>query len=106
MPENSAAGQVALHEPHDMQRMASGSMRQSSWKRPLSTLSMFIDELGDILKPKMFIYAVLLYVNVSPILPNGLLQAFQALFSGQYMLLRNKLRVLEMKLCWTHCRCS
>lgn len=57
IPENSAAGQVALQEPHDMQRMASGSIRQSSLKRSLSTLSMFIDELGDILKPKILIDA-------------------------------------------------
>jgi hypothetical protein len=55
IPENSAAGQVALHEPQDIHLTASGSMLQSLSKRLLSILSRFIAELGDILNPKMLI---------------------------------------------------
>lgn len=66
IPEKAAAGQVALHDPQAMQRTASGSTRQSSSKRALSTLSIFMVELGEILKPKMFSIISCLCVNVSP----------------------------------------
>jgi len=65
IPEKEAAGQVALHEPQAMQRAASGSMRQSSSKRALSTVSKLTVELGEILNPNIFIFRCRLSVNVS-----------------------------------------
>lgn len=55
IPENSEAGQVALHEPQAMHFNASGSARHNSANFVKSTSSRFIAELGDILNPKSII---------------------------------------------------
>ncbi len=55
IPENSAAGQLALHEPQEMHRKASGSIWHSCLNLVRSIVSRFIVELWDILNPKLFI---------------------------------------------------
>lgn len=55
IPVNSPAGHVALHDPHDMQRLASGSSAHSLSNKVLSTLSISMAELADNLNPNMFI---------------------------------------------------
>lgn len=76
IPENPDAGHVALHEPHAMQRLASGSILHNSSNLVLSTLSRFIAELGDILNPNMLI-SRRLSVNVYQVQLTLLLQVFQ-----------------------------
>ena len=55
IPENLPAGHVALQEPHDIQRLASGSRVHNCSNLLLSTVSRFMAELADNVNPKMFI---------------------------------------------------
>jgi len=105
IPEKEAAGQVALHEPQAMQRAASGSMRQSSSKRALSTVSKLTVELGEILNPNIFIFRCRLSVNVSQGLLILLLPMFPVPSWDLCMHLHRRYPSSEMKLSGIHCHC-
>ncbi len=103
MPENAEAGQVALHEPHAMHFLASGSISHRRSNNSKSTSSMFTAELGDILKPKSIILQK--YNYEFPGRPNVPRPRFPEPFSVRYMP-RHRIFRPWMKIShWPHCPC-
>lgn len=103
MPLSDDAVQVALHEPHAIQRRASGSMRQSSSNRVLSTLSRSMAALGESLNPNPFIFKILLSEDVLRGLPRELLQGFRVRSWDRYTLQHRIRPSSERNLCALCC---
>ena len=76
------AVQVALHEPHAIQRSASGSIRHNSSNNLLSALSRSMAALGESLNPNPFIFKILLSEDVLRGLLREPLQVFREPFWG------------------------
>ena len=93
---------VALHEPHAMHFMTSGSSLHNSSNLVMSIVSRFIVELGDILKPKIFISCRCLYMNEYPGQQTLLQQESQGLFLVRCMLL-HRIYLLLVKMSYALC---